>query len=293
MARRCFTLIELLVVISIIALLIAILLPSLQLAREEARTIACGSNLRQAGISLQAYANDYENFLPPHSQATSLGNYYIDPFWHQVIAPYMGKHNPPTAQGGVPAYPWRFGNIGRDDVEEKYNFTWMPCPSQKRGLVFHGCGTRWTAVREQTYNVNYPSVFGFQWEPPTPKGVHTAFRGSAILEKVPSEVYLLSDGATTYINRKTTQNLNPGASGAWSLTLDTDFDGINDTSGSEFFSCGPLTGEIDFLHNKTSNFSFADGSVRRVSVKDWAQNINGMWGVGLADGGLDALHRYK
>ena len=293
MRRRCFTLIELLVVISIIALLIAILLPSLQLARDEARTIACGSNLRQAGIALQAYSNDYEGMLPPHSQATSLGNYYIIPFWHQVIAPYMGKHNPPTAQGGVPAYPWRFGNIGRDDMEEEYNFTWMPCPSQKRGLVFHGCGTRWTAVREQTYNVNYPSVFGFQWDPPTPKGVHTAFNGSAILEKVPSEVYLLSDGATTYGSRMTTQNLNPGASGSWALSLDTDFDGVNDTSGSEFFGCGPLNSHIDFLHNKTSNFSFADGSVRRVPVRDWAQNINGMWGVGLVDGGQDALHRYK
>ena len=116
-AGPAFTLIELLVVISIIALLIALLLPALQKAREEARTIACGSNLRQAGIGLQAYVGDYDGKLPPHSQATSLGNYYIDPFWHQVIIPYMGKHNPPQSQGSTPAWPWRFGYIGRDDQD--------------------------------------------------------------------------------------------------------------------------------------------------------------------------------
>ena len=96
----------------------------------------------------------------------------------------MGKHNPSTAQGGMPAYPWRFGNIGRDDVNKEYDFTWMPCPSQKRGFVFLGCGKNWTAVREQTYNVNYPDVFGFQWDPSTPKGLRTAFNGSAMLDEV-------------------------------------------------------------------------------------------------------------
>ncbi|MEM6257726.1 MAG: prepilin-type N-terminal cleavage/methylation domain-containing protein [Planctomycetota bacterium] len=56
--KRAFTLIELLVVISIIALLIAILLPALSAARDSARTVQCGSNLKQLTISQFAYAAD-------------------------------------------------------------------------------------------------------------------------------------------------------------------------------------------------------------------------------------------
>jgi prepilin-type N-terminal cleavage/methylation domain-containing protein/prepilin-type processing-associated H-X9-DG protein len=60
-----FTLIELLVVISIIALLIAILLPSLAAARESARAIKCGANQRQIGVAIVAYVGDYTDYLPP------------------------------------------------------------------------------------------------------------------------------------------------------------------------------------------------------------------------------------
>ena len=58
--RRAFTLIELLVVVSIIALLIAILLPALSNARDSGRTVSCASNMRQMQIANDVYATDFK-----------------------------------------------------------------------------------------------------------------------------------------------------------------------------------------------------------------------------------------
>jgi prepilin-type N-terminal cleavage/methylation domain-containing protein/prepilin-type processing-associated H-X9-DG protein len=66
-----FTLIELLVVVAIIALLIAILLPSLTRAREHAKAAVCAGNLRQMGVAMEMYLEDNEGFYPGEHSARS------------------------------------------------------------------------------------------------------------------------------------------------------------------------------------------------------------------------------
>lgn len=76
-SSRGFTLVELLVVISIIALLIGILLPSLSKAKEAGRRVACASNLRQLGNALRMYLNDSKDLLP---EASPYGKLELDEF---------------------------------------------------------------------------------------------------------------------------------------------------------------------------------------------------------------------
>ena len=61
---KSFTLIELLVVIAIIAILAAILLPALNSARAKALSANCLSNLKQTGLEMELYANNFDDYIP-------------------------------------------------------------------------------------------------------------------------------------------------------------------------------------------------------------------------------------
>jgi prepilin-type N-terminal cleavage/methylation domain-containing protein len=65
--RQGFTLIELLVVIAIIALLISILVPSLNQARELARCALCRANLHSIGLGISMYVQDNSDWMPPEA----------------------------------------------------------------------------------------------------------------------------------------------------------------------------------------------------------------------------------
>ncbi|MFH1266220.1 MAG: DUF1559 domain-containing protein [Planctomycetota bacterium] len=81
--RHGFTLVELLVVIAIIGILIALLLPAVQAAREAARRSRCSNNLKQIGLALQNYHDVHKKF--PHGTRSP----YAAPNWRVMLLPFM------------------------------------------------------------------------------------------------------------------------------------------------------------------------------------------------------------
>lgn len=115
---RSFTLVEMLVVIAIIAILAALLMPSLRGALESSRTVSCQSNLRQAGMMLQTYASDYNGFLPQTNPTEASYNKRI---WYQQVIIY--------------AYPGADPNnvVTRKNYQKN---TILICPSDQYPIVY-------------------------------------------------------------------------------------------------------------------------------------------------------------
>ncbi len=124
--KRSFTLIELLVVLAVISLLMALLLPALGRAKEIGRRTLCMSNLKQCGLALTMYANEYGRY--PHQRNPTSGFYYDDT---QTV------HAPPQAQlagewGAVVEYavgsPFTFTDATGSDPTGKLKI--FECPDR-------------------------------------------------------------------------------------------------------------------------------------------------------------------
>ena len=135
-SRRGFTLIELLVVIAIIGVLVGLLLPAVQQAREAARRSSCGNKLKQQGLAAHNYADKHasrgDNFLPSamgvdaNNSANNTNPIAATVGWSHIVAilPYGEENNLYNAIGG---------NAGFQDLSGTANgqveVDWLICPS--------------------------------------------------------------------------------------------------------------------------------------------------------------------
>jgi prepilin-type N-terminal cleavage/methylation domain-containing protein/prepilin-type processing-associated H-X9-DG protein len=142
-ARHGFTLVELLVVIGIIAVLISVLLPSLNAARRSADRIKCLSNMRSLGQAYLLYANDNKGGFPVARWSGQWNGATIDKRWHDFIGRYVvgtvgvrtstgqiltGDLNPSGRQLGTERQLWS------KEIMDGNNALWG-CPSWLRATT--------------------------------------------------------------------------------------------------------------------------------------------------------------
>jgi prepilin-type N-terminal cleavage/methylation domain-containing protein/prepilin-type processing-associated H-X9-DG protein len=112
MKRRGFTLIELLVVIAIIAILVALLIPAVQRVREVAARAQCTNNLKQIGLALQGFHDDYHTLPPAMARHDHMddGGPYNATFWSYFLLPYLEQAPLFNSAPFVTTPDWTIGN---------------------------------------------------------------------------------------------------------------------------------------------------------------------------------------
>ncbi len=122
-ARRAFTLIELLVVIAIIALLAAILFPVFARARENARKSSCANNLKQVGVSMLQYLQDFdEQYVPIRAGSGCPSAPCAYWAWTDLMQPYLKNaqvYKCPSTSGSIVTsytYNWMIGGKALAEV---------------------------------------------------------------------------------------------------------------------------------------------------------------------------------
>jgi prepilin-type N-terminal cleavage/methylation domain-containing protein/prepilin-type processing-associated H-X9-DG protein len=153
--RSAFTLVELLVVIAIIGVLVALLLPAVQTARESARRTQCGNNLKQVGLAVLNYEDVHKEFPPAASRIANPNQWMHAPTWWVFSLPYI-ERNSEFSQSSFINQTWWFGDTDptrtrNRNVYFQINFPIMQCPSSSLPKYSNAAGSGDVGTKEATY----------------------------------------------------------------------------------------------------------------------------------------------
>ncbi|MGL4944287.1 MAG: DUF1559 domain-containing protein [Thermoguttaceae bacterium] len=156
--RRAFTLVELLVVIAIIGVLVALLLPAVQAAREAARRMTCQNNLKQFGLSIHNFVSGNNQCLPPlsmHESRPSIFVYLMPYAEQQALYDKILVNGKERAMQDLATWnPTTNSFSGTPGADERYRLWWngLTDPEKKEfsSIPFWKCPTRRTGVQYST-----------------------------------------------------------------------------------------------------------------------------------------------
>ncbi len=133
--RPGFTLVELLVVIAIIGVLVALLLPAVQAAREAARRSQCISNLKQLGLAALNYESSNKHLPPGHRNVRTGSNLTSNGAWVTQMMPYMEEANLFSQIDPDEPFFEQSIDVGRGQFEKTHHvfLPSMTCPSDPAG----------------------------------------------------------------------------------------------------------------------------------------------------------------
>lgn len=229
--KRAFTLIELLVVIAIIAILAAILFPVFARARENARRASCMSNLKQIGLGMMMYAQDYDG---------RLANGYLD----------FGAGNVTYPNGDLGRFqPWYVAMYPYLKSSQLLN-----CPSAGSSLVYKG-GYGITTF-SYAYNYLYPSGV-------TNHGISLGSSGSAgaIMSGIddPSGTIMITESSTALIRFTSSSYLATKETLHDTGTCDLYYDPPSGIEANKYYTYAACARAP---HLETMNTLFVDGHVK-------------------------------
>lgn len=261
-----FTLIELLVVISIIAMLIAILLPSLHRARKSVRTVQCLSNLRSMAMASNIYAADWNSHLPTYyGDGSSDDSGYIGSWAHRIYS-YLDRNSKLYLCPDYSDYPMRhvtdplysaFGMTGAFQMDTRYTLS-----AASTAAVFAGdprIGLTYGMVQNGLNQVQPSNLATY----PYPKLDTLEKAGYIKFAKGPSTWAMLAE---TRHQKTYAYVLSPYAHAANSTTWTNYVASVRNSNGANapWVGTSPV---FSTVHNDATNVPFADGHVTTYSAE--------------------------